>query len=271
MTDRELLELAAKAAGILVYWHNSKQSFVRVPSPRWNPLTDDGDALRLAVKLKIQITPGTYQDYEVTAYRGGCCEATEKATVGYSLEEATRRAIVRAAAEIEKGIIRQVSDDLPEDNYYKTHTEDDWERIHDDYVMVAREVLKEAEEFIDRHSESWYVSGQATLLKLRAALEVNPANPGTPTFSSGFIASVPALYSTPPVPADQAARIAELEAKLAASEEARKKAEKDVASTALRNFADSYCWDDYSRFYRDELYKKAAALTQKDQGKENGE
>jgi len=107
--DKELLELAAKAAGIKAL--RSPDGVLRdctggdpmmniFASKPWNPLTDDGDALRLAVKLKIQITPETYQDYEVTAYRGGFCEATEKATMGYSIEEATRRAIVRAAAEI---------------------------------------------------------------------------------------------------------------------------------------------------------------------------
>ena len=104
MTDKELLELAAKAAGYGFEWFGP-HFHITVDDRRftfWNPLTDDGDALRLAVKLKIQITPETYQDYEVTAYRGGFCEATEKATMGYSIEEATRRAIVRAAAEIGK-------------------------------------------------------------------------------------------------------------------------------------------------------------------------
>jgi hypothetical protein len=34
-----------------------------------------------------------------------------------------------------------------------------------------RKVLTEAEEFVDRHSESWYISGQALLAEIRAALE----------------------------------------------------------------------------------------------------
>ena len=58
MIERELLEMAAKAAGIPVEWDGD--GFVR-PVPfkgftnyePWNPLTDDGDALRLAVKLHI--------------------------------------------------------------------------------------------------------------------------------------------------------------------------------------------------------------------------
>ena len=69
MTDRELLELAAKAAGIDAEWHNDDDADfdaahegmflkgARSPnnSKYWNPLTDDGDALRLAVKLRMQI------------------------------------------------------------------------------------------------------------------------------------------------------------------------------------------------------------------------
>ena len=60
MTDRELLELAAKAAGIehkgycgtppgLILWETDYGLKL------WNPLTDDGDALRLAVKLEIDL------------------------------------------------------------------------------------------------------------------------------------------------------------------------------------------------------------------------
>jgi len=56
-TDRTLLELAARAAGIKLAW-----SSMDGQSPRnedgwfvWNPLTDDGDALRLAVNLRLNI------------------------------------------------------------------------------------------------------------------------------------------------------------------------------------------------------------------------
>ena len=57
MSDRELLELAARAAGDIpnavigaepgYYWCGD------TCRQQWNPLTDDGDALRLAVKLKL--------------------------------------------------------------------------------------------------------------------------------------------------------------------------------------------------------------------------
>ena len=65
MTDHELLELAAKAAGIALVrprLHDpARQDFLIRGSARnpsqdlgpWNPLADDGDAMRLAVKLYI--------------------------------------------------------------------------------------------------------------------------------------------------------------------------------------------------------------------------
>lgn len=57
----------------------------------WNPLEDDGDALRLAVKLNITVDPKYL--YKGPWDGGGTlCDPYE----------ATRRAIVRAAAEIEK-------------------------------------------------------------------------------------------------------------------------------------------------------------------------
>ena len=66
-SDRELLELAAKAAGYAVEWHelvvsrkgrfglieHTKKEGFRLNFQRWDPLTDDGDALRLAVRLHI--------------------------------------------------------------------------------------------------------------------------------------------------------------------------------------------------------------------------
>jgi len=109
MNDRELLELASKAAGIAhaicydahpedgfptAYAKTSKRTY-------WNPLTDDGDALRLAVKLGISInlyhcSSPTVQ--LIVAQRGLDYSADE--SVGHDVFAATRRAIVRAAAEI---------------------------------------------------------------------------------------------------------------------------------------------------------------------------
>ena len=95
MTDRELLELAAKACGL-------EEAKMRIEFNQWNPLTDDGDALRLAVKLGLII--GTYAHY-VTVDLLSPNDLIETITVWHSQTDndpraATRLAIVRAAAEI---------------------------------------------------------------------------------------------------------------------------------------------------------------------------
>ena len=104
MTDRELLELAAKAAGALACWSSTLDEWQKdltdpyVGGKKWNPLTDDGDALRLAVKLKIHVQPDTRYCWAST-FRVNATEET-----GADPYEATRRAIVRAAAEIGKAM-----------------------------------------------------------------------------------------------------------------------------------------------------------------------
>ncbi len=91
MTDRELLELAAKAAGMNHLWVVEIDGL----DPKWNPLTDDGDALRLAVKLDIWIHPG--EGPEVVEVVG---LAAVRLAADADRNAATRRAIVRAAAAI---------------------------------------------------------------------------------------------------------------------------------------------------------------------------
>ena len=92
MEDRELLEAAAKAAGMSHLWVAELDS----TSPDWNPLTDDGHALRLAVKLRLVVDVGTHAAH--VFYEGpGAVEAH-----GADPNAATRRAIVRAAAEVGK-------------------------------------------------------------------------------------------------------------------------------------------------------------------------
>lgn len=100
MTDRELLELAAKAAEITLWdWSEVSQAYrTTKPMHDWNPLTDDGDALRLAVKLGVDVFGSSH-------YR--MCEWDEGVATEPSNNDpyaATRRAIVRAAAEIGKGM-----------------------------------------------------------------------------------------------------------------------------------------------------------------------
>jgi hypothetical protein len=122
MTDRELLERAAKAAGVFltretmaaawpeyvwsannepvfdgerlrgaVFWYGEDGEIGGTEELLWNPLANDGAALRLAVALQLDIEhedglcPGVWVNdegelYEVDPYA------------------ATRRAIVRAAA-----------------------------------------------------------------------------------------------------------------------------------------------------------------------------
>ena len=95
MTDRELLEYAAKAAGIGWDLYEGEWYGGGV-SPNWNPLTDDGDALRLAVKLEIQLDL-RHSMNTVRAYGApqGMLEEGAKDPLA-----ATRRAITRAAAEV---------------------------------------------------------------------------------------------------------------------------------------------------------------------------
>ena len=100
MTDRELLEAAAKAIGINelrgagtkhhCYYVTGEETAVK-----WNPLTDDGDALRLAVKLEMLVDP---VNRVVAGYLSDI--VVEIDSENENIYEATRRAIVRAAAEI---------------------------------------------------------------------------------------------------------------------------------------------------------------------------
>ncbi|MFV1941091.1 hypothetical protein VPH49_09720 [Pseudomonas luteola] len=112
MSDRELLELAAKAAGYPVRWYEDSLAYgqtfgieVEPGNPCgfevWNPLEDDGDALRLAVKLNIEISPDPFHD---SVY----CEPKNNPESTITVEAldafGVRRAIVRAAAEIGRAI-----------------------------------------------------------------------------------------------------------------------------------------------------------------------
>ena len=93
MSDRELLELAAKAAGYEYAKHGGYIVVFGIPG-NWNPLIDDGDALRLAVKLEI----GLWFGCGGLSAHGLAMDIEED--YGRDTYAATRRAIVRAAAEI---------------------------------------------------------------------------------------------------------------------------------------------------------------------------
>ena len=101
--NRELLELAAKAAGMELDREGTAEAdgkFAVLPDYRlWNPLTDDGDALRLAVKLRMDIASFS-RGVRADAPNGDDCYEDYNSDP-YA---ATRRAIVRAAAEIGKAM-----------------------------------------------------------------------------------------------------------------------------------------------------------------------
>lgn len=102
MTDRELLELAAKAAGYQIE-DREGGALAIVRDGRWwlwNPLTDDGDALRLAVKLRLAIDIGIYLT-SIDGPQEGQKEFVVEHHDGAALR-AVRRAIVRAAAMLAK-------------------------------------------------------------------------------------------------------------------------------------------------------------------------
>ena len=108
MTDRELLELAAKAAGLNIksYAVDTDDKFIHlIVGPKftkekiaWNPLANDGDALRLAVKLGL-LVHGSDSPSTVWCQVGECPDAFLEAAKPDPYA-AIRRAIVRAAAEI---------------------------------------------------------------------------------------------------------------------------------------------------------------------------
>lgn len=104
MEDRELLELAAEAAGYQPWGSDCEgyPIFVVDSMPiGWNPLTDDGDALRLAIRLRMLVDVGLHEKSSVEVQAHGsnflCVETGVDA-------EVVRRAIVRAAAEIGKSM-----------------------------------------------------------------------------------------------------------------------------------------------------------------------
>ncbi|MGL4757528.1 MAG: hypothetical protein ACRCXB_34675 [Aeromonadaceae bacterium] len=103
MTDKELLEMAAKAAGLDGECHlltgdcsdHEEPGGFRYEHPDgghdwWNPLIDDGDALRLAVKLNLLYGK---------VFARGVAESHED---GDDIYAVTRRAIVLSAAQIGK-------------------------------------------------------------------------------------------------------------------------------------------------------------------------
>lgn len=121
MNVEELLEFAAKAAGIVgeyvtdyngdyYYQGNTEGILYELPEGGWyvwNPLLSDGDALRLVVLLKFDL----WNSNRYKAIAAGVVPEDNMFDAKLHSEwkrkdsyAATRRAIVRAAAEIGRGM-----------------------------------------------------------------------------------------------------------------------------------------------------------------------
>ena len=101
MNDKTLLELAAKAAGIAAHTFIDG-SFLHILHgqivARWNPLDDDGDALRLAVMLEIELK---FNDAGVAA-RAKYFDVWQGSMRTDDKNRAVRYVITKAAAEVGK-------------------------------------------------------------------------------------------------------------------------------------------------------------------------
>lgn len=121
MTDRELLELAAKANwsedldDMSIRWGDIDDCILFIHADnqdhngadrefRWDPLNEDADALRLAVKLAIEISPCPATDSVMCEPKG---RPDSVITVEALDDYGTRRAIVRAAAEIGRHVAKE--------------------------------------------------------------------------------------------------------------------------------------------------------------------
>lgn len=124
MTDRELLEWAARAAGIgPLSWIDTDGTKI-VTNLRWNPLTNGQDAFDLSTKLEIcidhdfiEVATYEYQGHIEGEYKKGVrawIVPVDGTSAGKTIEcselynsdrfAATRRAIVRVAAELGRSI-----------------------------------------------------------------------------------------------------------------------------------------------------------------------
>jgi hypothetical protein len=104
--DKELLTLAAKAAGmdgIGLFWNDRLKCLWDAEGLTFDPLEDDGDALRLAVKLRLDVMTDCPNSVCIEVPVGKKDNWITENTGDDSFENvliATRRAIVRAASEI---------------------------------------------------------------------------------------------------------------------------------------------------------------------------
>ena len=111
MTGREMLELAAKATGVEIEWRRSAGAYYydypETGREEWRPLDDDGQALRLAVELRIDVS---HDEVGMKSFVYARTVFNDETHIGLSeifddeseRLDRTRRAITRAAAQIGK-------------------------------------------------------------------------------------------------------------------------------------------------------------------------
>lgn len=113
MEDRDLTQLTGLAAKAIGIEHSAGDHSINGPAvwdckkrQWWRPLTDDGDALRLAVRLNLQITIEEQRCAAITVAWGEDFDfhVCEQSLSPDAPQAATRLAIVRAAAEIGKAM-----------------------------------------------------------------------------------------------------------------------------------------------------------------------
>ena len=121
LTDKQLNAYAANAIGLVMpAWGHCNDYGVTIGSERdgpiyWSPLTDDGDAFRLAVTLQLEVYhandegDAVYAGYYPTENTGMkyCIEYYDDLSHQGDATSATRRAIVRAAADMGKAKLRE--------------------------------------------------------------------------------------------------------------------------------------------------------------------
>lgn len=106
MEDKELLELAAKAAKVDIKYLSDGTPYDTSNCTPWNPLTNNADAFTLASALHMSVSFGPMQSHACTiagTLRGNSFTELHL-DHSMSVESATRIAIVRAAAEIGKSL-----------------------------------------------------------------------------------------------------------------------------------------------------------------------
>ncbi|XBT42149.1 hypothetical protein ABNP32_16165 [Pseudomonas viridiflava] len=112
MTDAQLLKLAASAfddANLIesslgagwTYWIGFCEELHCDVTRTWDPLQDDGDALRLVVKLRLQVVmhddwvevlqDGIVMANAISAYSAGCMFATARMAITRAAAESQRR------------------------------------------------------------------------------------------------------------------------------------------------------------------------------------